>query len=114
MFSNGNLITDMRELITSDNLKYLETADFSVDDYHDILDQISQETRNNLIIDHSLPVLENIKRITRQHVNIYYSDKETTSGYYIYNKLYLNDNQPESQQIVTLIHELTHHIYAEI
>jgi len=114
MLSEKKVIRTMDELITRGNLEYLESSTFSVDDYNTILDEITRESLENLVIDDSLTPLENMKNITKQHVNIYFSDKNNTSGYYIYNKLYLNPNQPESQQIVTLIHELTHHIYAEI
>lgn len=104
----------MHELLTKENMQKLENVNFTVADYNEILDEITSESLENLTIDYNLKALENIKNITKQHVNIYYSEKEISSGYYIYNKIYLNDNQPESQQIVTLIHELTHHIYAEI
>jgi hypothetical protein len=95
-------------------LEYISNANFSVDDYHEILAEIYDETIDNLKLDEQLSPLDNIKLIASQHVNIYYSEKGVASGYYIYNKLYLNNTLPESQQIVTLIHELTHHIYAEI
>ena len=114
MISSTKPITSLKQLITQENLNHIEQADFTVEDYKQILDEISSETLNNLELSNSLSPLENIKNIVLQHVNIYYSDKEISSGYYIYNKIYLNDKLPESQQIVTLIHELTHHIYAEI
>lgn len=114
MISDDILITNMHELLTKENMQKLENVNFTVADYNEILDEITSESLENLTIDYNLKALENIKNITKQHVNIYYSEKEISSGYYIYNKIYLNDNQPESQQIVTLIHELTHHIYAEI
>ena len=114
MISSTKPITSLKQLITQENLNHIERADFTVADYKEILDEISSETLNNLELSNSLSPLENIKNIVLQHVNIYYSDKEISSGYYIYNKIYLNDKLPESQQIVTLIHELTHHIYAEI
>lgn len=109
-----NTITTLNELLTEDNLNSLADMEFTVDEYMEILDEIYSESINNLDLDGSISPLENIKRVTSQHVNIYYSEKEISSGYYIYNKIYLNNKLPEAQQIVTLIHELTHHIYAEI
>lgn len=114
MSSNDKQINSLYELITKENMQTLESANFNVKDYKEILDEITAESLENLEIDYDNTPLENIKNITKQHVNIYYSEQEISSGYYIYNKIYLNNNQPESQQIVTLIHELTHHIYAEI
>lgn len=114
MNNNNKQITDMHELITRENMQALETTNFQVEDYKEILKEITTESLENLEINYENTPLENIKNITKQHVNIYFSEQEISSGYYIYNKIYLNNNQPESQQIVTLIHELTHHIYAEI
>lgn len=104
----------MNEFLTVENLNHIMKVKFDVNDYHNILNEISNEGLSKLKIDSNQSALESVKNITKQHVNIYYSEKEISSGYYIYNKIYLNSNQPESQQIVTLIHELTHHIYAEI
>ena len=114
MSSDEKTITNMYQLITKENMKKLETVDFTPKDYNEIINEITRESLENLELDYTHTPLENIKRITKQHVNIYYSEQEISSGYYIYNKIYLNNKQPESQQIVTLIHELTHHIYAEI
>ena len=107
-------ISTLDELLTQKNLDLIEKADFSVEDYKEILDEIYEESVDNLVLDEDVSALENIKRIAAQHVNLYYSDKEISSGYYVYNKIYINNRLPESQQIVTIIHELTHHIYAEI
>lgn len=114
MIHSDKAITSLEELLTQENLDYIARADFSVDDYQSILNEIYDESVKNLHLDNSLSALENVKQIAYQHVNIYFSEREISSGYYIYNKIYLNNNLPEAQQIVTIIHELTHHIYAEI
>jgi len=114
MISTDKAITSLDQLLTRDNLNHIANADFTVDDYQMILKEIYDESVENLTLDKNISALENIKRIAYQHVNIYFSEKEISSGYYIYNKIYLNNNLSEAQQIVTIIHELTHHIYAEI
>lgn len=114
MIHSDKAITSLEELLTQENLDHIAGADFSVDDYQSILNEIYDESVKNLHLDNSLSALENVKQIAYQHVNIYFSEREISSGYYIYNKIYLNNNLPEAQQIVTIIHELTHHIYAEI
>lgn len=114
MISSNKAITSLNELLTRDNLNHIANAQFNVDDYRMILDEIYKESVENLVLDENVSPLENIKQIAYQHVNIYFSEIEISSGYYIYNKIYLNNNLPEAQQIVTIIHELTHHIYAEI
>lgn len=107
-------ISTLYELLTQNNLDFIESADFTVEDYKEIIGEIYAETIEGLFLDTNVSALDNIKRIANQHVNLYYSDKEISSGYYIYKKIYINDKLPESQQIVTIIHELTHHIYAQI
>ena len=104
----------MHQLVNQDNLDFLNKIKFRVDDYYSILDEIQLETKENIVFDKDISALDNVKNIVRQRVDIYYSDKELLSGYYIYNKIYVNNNLSESQQIVTLIHEFTHHVYAEI
>lgn len=114
MIHSDKAIISLEELLTQENLDHIAGADFSVDDYQSILNEIYDESVKNLHLDNSLSALENVKQIAYQHVNIYFSEREISSGYYIYNKIYLNNNLPDAQQIVTIIHELTHHIYAEI
>lgn len=114
MITSTNVIKSFDDLLTQENLNHIEQVKFSIDDYNEILTEIFDESVENLVIDENTSPLENIKKIALQHVNIYYSQKEISSGYYIYNKIYLNDKLPNAQQIVTIIHELTHHIYAEI
>ena len=114
MIRSEKVLKSLDELLTQDNLNLLENAQFTVNDYHDILDDILNESMENLVLNQNLSPLENVKRIALQHVNIYYSEVGVSSGYYIYNKIYLNNKLPEALQIVTLIHELSHHIYAEI
>ena len=114
MIHSDKAINSLDELLTKDNLTHIAKAQFSVDDYHVILKEIYDESVENLVLDENISPLENVKRIASQHVNIYFSEKEISSGYYIYNKIYLNNNLSQAQQIVTIIHELTHHIYAEI
>lgn len=114
MIHSNKPIQSLEELLTQENLTLIENAQFNVDDYREILDEILDESLENLVLDDKLSPLENVKRIVLQHVNIYYSDIKISSGYFIYNNIYLNNNLPEALQIVTLIHELAHHIYAEI
>lgn len=114
MIHSNKVIKSFNDLLTQENLKHIEIAQFNVDDYHEILKEIYNATLENLVLDENLSPLENIKRIALQHVHICYSEIEISSGYYTYNIIYLNDKLSEAQQIVTLIHELTHHLYAEI
>lgn len=114
MIHSNKVIKSFNDLLTQENLKHIEIAQFNVDDYHEILKEIYNATLENLVLDENVSPLENIKRIALQHVHICYSEIEISSGYYTYNIIYLNDKLSEAQQIVTLIHELTHHLYAEI
>ena len=110
----SKIINNLRELLTEENLQNIKNHEFSIEEYKTILKNIDRHGRKNLNLDKNMTALEQITEITVQHTIIYESKDNLNSGYYVYNKLYLNRNLPKSQQIATLIHELSHHIYAEI
>lgn len=110
----SKIINNLQELLTEENLQNIKNHEFSVEEYKAILKNIDRHGRKNLNLDKNMTALEQITEITVQHTIIYESKDNLNSGYYVYNKLYLNRNLPKSQQIATLIHELSHHIYAEI
>ena len=110
----SKIINNLQELLTEENLQVIKNHEFNIQEYNSILGKINSHGRKNLKLDKNMGALEQITEITIQHSTIYESEDNLNSGYYIYNKLYLNKNLPKSQQIATLIHELSHHIYAEI
>ena len=110
----SKIINNLQELLTEENLQNIKNHEFSAEEYKTILKNIDHHGRKNLNLDKNMTALEQITEITVQHTIIYESKDNLNSGYYVYNKLYLNRNLPKSQQIATLIHELSHHIYAEI
>lgn len=110
----SKIINNLQELLTEENLQNIKNHEFSIEEYKTILKNIDRHGRKNLNLDKNMTALEQITEITVQHTIIYESKDNLNSGYYVYNKLYLNRNLPKSQQIATLIHELSHHIYAEI
>ncbi|RAP54383.1 MAG: hypothetical protein BZ137_02460, partial [Methanosphaera sp. rholeuAM130] len=55
-----------------------------------------------------------IKKIASQYAKIVIDENTDLQGYYIHNKLYINDTLPDAVQITTIIHELVHQLYAEI
>ena len=61
-----------------------------------------------------LPILKKIELFTNAYAKIYYKSSGEALGYYAYNSISVDDRLFESQQIATLIHELTHHIFSEI
>ena len=87
---------------------------FSVKDYEKILDNIYTSGVIHLKLKESDTALEKIKKIASQYAQIVIDDNTDLQGYYIHNKLFINDTLPDSLQITTIIHELAHQLYAEI
>lgn len=108
------LENEFKKLLNQENMNILYKKQFSVHDYKKILDNICKSGQLHLNIKESDTILEKIKKIASQYANIIYDEKTDLQGYYIHNKLYINENLPKSTQITTIIHELTHQLYAEI
>lgn len=61
-----------------------------------------------------LSILNKIALFTQAYAKITYKSTGADLGHYAFNSIAVDDRLFESQQIATLIHELTHHIFSEI
>lgn len=105
---------EFRKLVNKENMNILYKNKFSVKDYEKILDNIYTSGVIHLKLKESDTALEKIKKIASQYAQIVIDDNTDLQGYYIHNKLFINDKLPDSLQITTIIHELAHQLYAEI
>ena len=105
---------EFRKLVNKENMNILYKNKFSVKDYEKILDNIYTSGVIHLKLKESDTALEKIKKIASQYAQIVIDENTDLQGYYIHNKLFINDTLPDSLQITTIIHELAHQLYAEI
>ena len=105
---------EFRKLVNKENMNILYKNKFSVKDYEKILDNIYTSGVIHLKLKESNTALEKIKKIASQYAQIVIDENTDLQGYYIHNKLFINDTLPDSLQITTIIHELAHQLYAEI
>lgn len=110
----GNKITSFNELFTEENYKKLENTYITLEIYESILGEINRIAKDNYIYDENKTTLENIYNLADQYTTLYTKHKGVALGYYISNEIFIDQRLPDSEQISTIIHELTHHIYAEI
>ena len=108
-------INSLEELVTEENLEILKNTQFTPEAYKSILEEIIRKGYDNFIYDNSTSVLDNVYKLAEQYTHIYAKHKGNhTLGLYSTNEIYLDERLPEAKKISTIIHELTHHLYAEI
>lgn len=114
---------NFNQLFTNENKKRLDELSFSVNAYNIIIENIREEGKSNykeLLDDipyekqQNMDILSKIKLITRAFTKISYKSRGAELGSYSFNLINIDDRLDNANQISTLIHELTHHIIAEI
>ena len=113
---------NFEDLINDENASIIETSDFSIDDFRKIVRDIQKTAflrLDNVIRDESieideLDILNNTILFAKSFVNVDYKAQGMELGYFEFNRIYIDDRQSDSQQIITLIHELSHFLLKEI
>ena len=114
---------DFNQLFTNENKKILEELSFSVGAYNTIIENIKEEGKANYekLLDEipyekqqNMDILSKIKLITNAFAKISYKSRGAELGSYSFNMINIDDRLDKANQISTLIHELTHHLVAEI
>ena len=114
---------DFNQLFTPKNKKKLNEMSFSVSAYYTIIQNIYNQARYNytgLLNDMSpeeyqnLDILSKVAIITMAFARINHKSRGAELGYYAYNMIRVDDRLDNIHQATTLIHELTHHLVAEI
>lgn len=117
-----NHLDDFRDIFTPENQRKLENIHLTPVQYRSILNKI-KSTSDNLLnksieendIDfNSLSILEKVLLFTKSFVDVDYKAGGADLGNYAFNKINLDDRLDTANQITTLIHELSHHLLAEI
>ena len=62
----------------------------------------------------NLTILDKIKALTQAYCEINYKSRGAELGSYSFNSINIDDRLDEANQIATLIHELSHHLFSEI
>lgn len=110
----GKSINSFDELITEENYNILYDTYFTPTMYQGIIDEIIRIGKNKFKYNKKDTALNNIINIAEQYVDIYSKRKGSSEGFYVANQIYFEERSTEAEKIGTIIHELTHHLYAEI
>ena len=110
------------EFLSGPNLLKISNFNFTHDDYLDVLHSIKAQAfgnfdelvRTNDIDFDSLDILEKIILFTKSFVKVDYKSSGYQLGYFEDNTIFIDDRQTKSQQITTMIHELSHFLLQEI
>lgn len=114
---------DFSQLFTPKNKEILNEMSFSVSAYYTILQNIYNQARDNyadLLNDippeeyQKMDVLSKVALITMAFAKINSKSRGAALGDYSFNMIRVDDRLDDIHQATTLIHELTHHIFAEI
>lgn len=115
--------TDFKQLFTSKNKKMLNEKSFSVSAYYTIIQNIYNEARFNydeILNDippedyQNMDILSKVALITMAFTKINHKSRGADLGNYAFNLIRVDDRLDDVHQATTLIHELTHHLVAEI
>lgn len=117
-----NHFDDFESILTLKNRDKIKNTYLTVQQYRGILNKIKLTSDNLLVkiinesnIDlNSLSVFEKILLFAESFVDVDYESSGADLGNYIFNKIHLDDRLYTATQIITLIHELSHHLLAEI
>lgn len=103
---------DVHSFITQENMEKILEKEFTPHFYRHIIRTLSQKARKYTYNSQQTP-LENIKNLASIYADLNPSNDKTNIGYYLYNNIYYDDTQKDSEIITTIIHELSHHLYSE-
>ena len=117
-----NHFTEFRDIFTVENLYKLENNHLTPNQYDAILQKIkstgygilNRMIKQNNINFNSLSAFEKVLLFTKSFVEVDYKAGGADLGNYGFNKINLDDRLDTANQITTLIHELSHHLFAEI
>ena len=109
---------NLDDIFRDENLKALD--ELTIDGYNIIIKNIADmghdhlkkyyETHNM----RNLSILDKIKALTNAYCEINYKSSGAELGSYSFNSINVDDRLDSANQIATLIHELSHHLFSEI
>ena len=117
-----NHLDDFDSILTLKNRDKIKNTYLTTQQYRSILNKIKLTSdtllvkiinENNIDLN-SLSAFEKILLFAESFVKVDYEYSGADLGNYIFNKINLDDRLYTANQIITLIHELSHHLLAEI
>ncbi|WP_299523663.1 zinc ribbon domain-containing protein [uncultured Methanobrevibacter sp.] len=109
----GAKITSFEDMFTQKRKEQLEEIPLTDDIYELILTNIYEIGKKSIKKD-GTTALEKVTDVVEAYAKWSYKSKGGELGFYTANNIKLDDRLNESSQIATLIHELSHHLLAEI
>ena len=111
-------VDNFEDIFTDKHYKALN--DLTVDGYNTIIKNIADMGHWHLekyyenTSRRNLTILDKIKALAMAYSEIHYKSSGAELGSYSFNSINVDDRLDSANQIATLIHELTHHIFSEI
>lgn len=117
-----NVYKTKEELFSLSNIENFKINQISNVQYQELLNKIidtareifSQTIKNNFINFNTLSTVDKIIIITKSFVNVSYKSDGEELGEYVLNSIEIDDRLFDANKITTIIHELSHHLIAEI
>ena len=117
-----NVYKTKDELFSLSNIENFKNNQISNVQYQELLNKIidtareifSQTIKNNFINFNTLSTVDKIIIITKSFVNVTYKSDGEELGEYVLNSIEIDDRLFDANKITTIIHELSHHLIAEI
>ena len=109
---------NFNDIFTNNNFQSLE--ELSLEGYNTIIKNIADMGHYHLeeyfqnTQKRNLSILDKIKALTQAYCEINYKSSGAELGSYSFNSINVDDRLDEANQIATLIHELSHHLFSEI
>lgn len=121
-FTTFSDLNDFGNIFTKKRVNMLKDNQLTVEEYGEILNRIKQAGSTNfnkIIKEHDInlseiSIFKKISILALSYAEIEYKTKGAELGSYAFNIIHVDDRLDESNQISTIIHELSHHILNEI
>lgn len=110
----GKTVSSFDELFNQENLSLIHNTEITSDIYNMIIQNIIDYGQRKLSIPENISCLEKIIYIANLYTRCIYKNKGSNTGFYVGNVIFIDDRLYDSEQISTVIHELTHHLYSKI
>jgi hypothetical protein len=112
-FKSGDKINSFEEMFTQKHKEQLNEIPLTNEIYELILNNIYEIGKKSLK-NNGTTALEKVADVVEAYARWSYKSKGGELGFYTANNIKLDDRLNDSVQIATLIHELSHHLLAEI
>ena len=112
-YESGSKINSFEEMFTQKHKEQLNEIPLTNEIYELILNNIYEIGKKSLK-NNGTTALEKVADVVEAYAKWSYKSKGGELGFYTANNIKLDDRLNDSVQIATLIHELSHHLLAEI